>query len=305
MEYFFISKQQAEEKLAELKKSLPPVKPGYVSSGKTSIRAILHMLLGSIIAIPAGAVVGWLLFGVKTIFTAMAMACFEDANNTRPPSTGAGAWGFGVLFALISFAVYLALLVGIGLTVSKIMLNWSVRGKNRNRSILLIFSTTAIVLALILFYLLPAKVGLPLNDMSYSGAVNWLLPIFIVIELIAILAVAFIELRDRFSISRYCENCGLFMESCKLKPADHETVKNLAARSLDAPWSSPSGRGNHEKDKPSLSFCPQCKAGYLEASVHFEYGDYSPEQGKILEVWLAVSHYLSGPEVGKLLIHRL
>jgi len=299
----FESQEDAEKAMTQLKSEMPLRPSAYVPSGETPAPALLWMLGGALLGIPAGTVgacVGLLIGGlvcalVGGLAAATSLCIF---------------WCLLVVCAVLTF--------GAQWTLAGIVSAWTIvsmgkLGKNRNPFIPIPFSIVSAAVAVVVFMHLLGHIGSRIaaagkevpqsvsEAFTNSGLFWTLTGIGVVIAAIAAGAFA----NHLVCEARFCETCNLYMRSVKLKPVSLSGLRVLI-KAFDA-GNMEAVVGMYEIDQGSdgssdLFSCPRCRSGYLDVSVAFQ-SQYTDKEGQTHTLgfqWRVGSRKLTAEEVRRL-----
>ena len=294
------SSAEAKAALNELKRQLPPVASAYQPSGVMPAGALGYMILG----IPLGAALATLVFAVFALITGLLLWGLSALNGWLANAWNLICFHSLLVTGLVGFAGAAVSFAAAGTVAAHCITDMGKKGNNRNAvyPALLALATTA--LAGLLNWegfqrwgaeRLDAILGAPPGNLALLYKITFGLGLTLA------LGVAAAGASGEVKGAKFCEECQLYMDSGTLGGLHLGAVKLLAhaLSEHDIEAALAAGVGDAGKDGLATLFsCPQCEAGYLEATVRFKVawkGDDSEEEKE--EAWLAGSSQLSPEEV--------
>jgi hypothetical protein len=304
----FKSKDEAQAEKLRLQQLLPPTKSAYKPSGTLPGNGFAYMLAGAAGGVPGGVVGGVLIAIVGMLATWLLVSI-----NVLIGETCNLIFWLPVLITIgVGLATFFGMYAAIGISAAAIVGAAGRRGKNRSPWTAALMAMASALAAVAPFWLLMhQESGLPTKQVSdvlqAVFATGTFGVVCAVIGAITATIAAGATAHEAVLAAKFCEPCDLYMVSVKLMPISFqgasEVVKSLQVGQMEVAGATLSGEFVDET-RPLLFHCPQCRAGYIEATAKFE-AKYpkkdKPNKNETLSAkWSAISAPLTPAQVDAL-----
>lgn len=294
--------------LASWKQHFPACNSAYQPSGKLPAMAMLWLLAGTGLGVPAGALAGTIAAGVGALICGLLGAL-----------TGALASCTSRIFclpvavlAICALGTLLLQNVVAGVVAGMTVAGMGTLGKNRSAAVPAMLSLIAAPLAVLLMqrsigWILELLIGTEvfgkdvnkaLADATGNATVTAVLT---VIGCVVAAASACVMAYGAVGEQKFCELCEEYMTSEDLPGTNFEGLRVLSAALAQSKievagqaYRMLKGTASNSK----LFSCRKCQCGYLEVQAHF-HGKYTDKENKtqeVNEVWCIASRALEPPE---------
>jgi len=286
--------------LQHWKEEIPAVPSAYQPSGVLPAKALLLMIVGSVVGVGAGLLAGGLvatLGGTLVVLVGYLIALMVFCGFI---------WCFAVVVGgILALAVAAGTFVVAGWMSALCTTQFGRWGKNRNIRAAAILSVLSSVLAIAIAWVLYYVVGKPL--LAERGMTDYSDLIAAIVAVLGGGIAAFsagIAATEQVRAAKFCEDCECYMDEISLKRLCLGGLRillhALGQARIDVAGSllhDPPG----EDAEVKLFSCSSCSRGYLEATIQFK-AEWKKKKDKEdkedkTESWLAASRELAAADV--------